>query len=150
MAKGGIITMRQEELRRLYIAQKVLGKTIKQTEVAEKLDISYRQTKRIIKRVREEGDKGIIHGLRGQPSKRRIGEKIRDKIIRLCGGKYKGFGPTLASEKLFEIEKIKISDETLRQWLLREGLWQRQRKHRKYRHWRERKHYFGEDRKRHV
>ncbi len=53
MAEGDIITMRQEELRRLHIVKKVLGKEVKQTEAAEKLDLSYRQTKRIIRRVRE-------------------------------------------------------------------------------------------------
>jgi len=144
MAKGGIVTMRQEELRRLHIVRQVLEKKLKQVEAADKLDLSYRQTKRITKRVKEEGDKGIVHRLRGQPSKRRIADKIKDKIISLYRGKYKGFGPTLAAEKLFEIEKIKISDETVRNWLIKEGLWQRKRKRKEHRKWRERKAYFGE------
>ena len=49
---------------------------------------------------------------------RAIPKKIKDRAIKLYKGKYKGFGPTLAQEKLFEIEKIKISDETLRNWLI--------------------------------
>ena len=144
MAEGDIITMRQEELRRLHIVKRVLAKELKQVEAAEKLNLSYRQTKRITKRVKEKGDKGIIHSLRGRPSKRRISDKIKDKIIILCKGKYKGFGPTFAVEKLFEIEKISLSKETLRNWLIKEGLWERQRKGKKYRKWRERKHCFGE------
>ena len=144
MAEGDIITMRQEELRRLHIIKKALVKELKQVEAAEKLDLSYRQTKRITKRIKEEGDKGIIHKSRGRPSKRKISDKLKDKIINLCRGKYKGFGPTFAVEKLFEIEKIKLSKETLRNWLIKEGLWRRQRKRKKYRKWRERKHYFGE------
>ena len=144
MTEGGIITMRQEELRRLYIVRKILDKKLKQTDAAEKIGLSYRQTKRITKRVKAEGDKGIIHRLRGQPSKRKIFDKLKDKIINLCKGKYKGFGPTFAVEKLFEIEKIKLSKETLRNWLIKEGLWKRQRKCKKYRQWRERKHCFGE------
>ena len=144
MAKGDVITMRQEELRRLHIVKKVLVKELKQVEAAEKLDLSYRQTKRITKRVREEGDKGIIHRSRGRPSKRRIFDKLKDKIVTLCKGKYKGFGPTFTAEKLFEREKIKLSKETLRNWLIKEGLWQRRRKHKKHRKWRERKHHFGE------
>ncbi|MFH1397233.1 MAG: helix-turn-helix domain-containing protein, partial [Candidatus Omnitrophota bacterium] len=120
MAEGGIITMRQEELRRLHIVKKILGRELKQVEASDKLDLSYRQTKRITKRVKTEGDQGIIHKLRGRPSKRKIASKIKDKIINLCKGKYKGFGPTFAVEKLFEIEKIKLSKETLRNWLIQE------------------------------
>ena len=144
MAGKDIVTMRQEELKRLHVIRQTLGKKLKQVEAAEKLELSDRQIRRITKRIKEEGDKGIIHKSRGQPSKRRIADKIKDKIVSFCRGKYKGFGPTLAVEKLFEIEKIKISDETLRNWLLQEGLWQRRRKHKKHRKWRERKHMFGE------
>lgn len=136
--------MRQEELRRLHIIKKVLAKELKQTDAAEKIDLSYRQTKRITKRVKEEGDKGVIHKTRGQPSKRKLSDKIKDKVINFCKGRYKGFGPTFAVEKLFEIEKIKLSKETLRNWLIKEGLWKRQRKRKKYRQWCERKHCFGE------
>jgi len=60
--------MRQEELKRLHIVKKVLAKELRQVEAAGKLDLSYRQTKRITKRIKEEGDEGIIHKLRGQLS----------------------------------------------------------------------------------
>lgn len=64
--------------------------------------------------------------------------------MNLCKGKYKGFGPAFAVEKLFGIEKIKLSKETLQNWLIKEGLWERQRKRKKYRRRRERKYRFGE------
>ena len=144
MAKGGIITMRQEELKRLHIIKKVLDKKIKQIEAAEKLALSYRQTKRITKKVKEEGDTGIIHKLRGQPSKRKLSDKTKDKVIKLYQQKYYDFGPTFANEKLFEIDKIRIGVQTLRNWLMESGLWRVTRKRKKYRQWRERKHCFGE------
>jgi len=144
MARRDIIAMTQEELRRLHVVHKILDKKLKQTEAAEKLDLSYRQIKRITKRIKEEGDKGIAHRTRGQPSHNKMPDKVKNKVITLCRGKYKGFGPTLVSEKLFEIEKIRLSDETLRNWLIEKSLWQRKRKHKKHRKWRERKHYFGE------
>ena len=144
MAKGDIITMRQEELRRLHIIKKVLTKELKQVEAAEKVNLSYRQTKRVIRRVREEGDKGIIHKSRGQPSKRKVSDKTKDKVIKLYQQKYYDFGPTFANEKLFEIDKIKIGVQTLRNWLMESGLWRVTRKRKKYRQWRERKHHFGE------
>lgn len=144
MAEKDIIVMRQAELKRLHLVKQVLDKKLKQIEAAEKLELSDRQIRRIIKRVKTEGDKGVVHRLRGRPSGRKIADKIKEAVISLCRSKYKGFGPTLAAEKLFEINKIEISDETLRNWLVKEGLWQRRRKRKKHRCWRERKHMFGE------
>lgn len=144
MAKEGIITMTQEELKRLHIIKKVLAKELKQTEAAEKLSLSYRQIKRMIKRIRKEGDKGIVHKNRGQTSHNKIPDNTKYKVINICRTKYKGFGPTLASQVLFENEKITLSDETLRNWLINEGLWQRKRKHKKNRKWREPKPFYGE------
>ena len=118
MAGEGIIMVRQKELKRLHVIQKVLEKGIKEVEAAEVLHLSSRQIRRIVKRVRLEGDKGIIHKSRGQPSKRRISDRIRGKIIQLYRSQYSDFGPTLASEKLQERDHLEVSDETLRLWLL--------------------------------
>ncbi len=57
---------------------------------------------------------------------------------------YQGFGPTLMTGKLFEQEGIEISKETVRTWLLESGQWQKYRKVRTHRQWRERKSYYGE------
>lgn len=144
MVQGDIITMRRKELRRLHVMQKVLDKEIKQREAAEMLGLSRRQVKRIVKRVREEGERGIIHRLRGRRSSNAIEEKKKVKVKGICKRKYEDFGPTLASEKLFEEEKIRISKETVRQWMIEEGLWVVKQKRRKHRRWRERKGYYGE------
>jgi len=144
MAEKDIITMTQAELKRLHIIRKVLNKEITQDEAADNLDLSSRQVRRIAERVKKEGDKGVIHKSRGRPSERKIPDQIKNKAIDLCRGRYKGFGPLFASEKLLEIDQIKISDETLRNWLIKEGLWEKRRKHKKHRRWRERKHHFGE------
>jgi transposase len=144
MVQGDIITMRRKELRRSYVIQKVLDKEIKQREAAEVLRLSRRQVKRIIKRVREEGETGIIHRLRGRRSSNAIDEKKKIKVKGICKRRYGDFGPTLASEKLFENEKIQVSKETVRQWMIEEGLWIVRRKRRKHRRWRERKPCYGQ------
>ena len=144
MAGKDIIMLTQEELRRLHIIRKTIGKKIKQKEAAEMLFLSSRQIRRIAKRIEEEGDEAIAHRSRGRPSGRKLPMDIRDRVIKLCRGKYKGFGPTLATEKLQETEDINISDETLRLWLIESGDWKKVRKSRRHRQWRERKHYFGE------
>jgi len=144
MVLGDIITMRRKELRRLHVIQKVLDNEIKQKEAAEILRLSRRQVKRIVKRVREDGDTGIIHQLRGRRSSNAIDDKKKMKVQGICKRKYEDFGPTLASEKLFENEKIQVSKETVRQWMIEEGLWIVKRKCRKHRRWRERKPYYGQ------
>lgn len=136
--------MSQRELKRLHLIHKVLDKKLKQVDVANILSLSNRQIRRIVKRVRKEGEIGIVHKSRGRASNRAIPKKIKDRVITLYKDKYKGFGPTLATEELLETDKIKLSDETLRNWLIEEGEWKRCRKHREHRQWRERKHHFGQ------
>ena len=144
MAKEDIIIMKQRELKRLHIVRKILEKTVKQVEAASLLGLSGRQIRRVVARVKEEGNKGIIHKSRGQPSNRKLPDALKSKVIKLCQTKYKGFGPTLANEKLFEIDKIKLGGQTLRNWLMQAGFWGANHRRRKYRRWRQRKHYFGE------
>jgi transposase-like protein len=126
------------------LIRKVLERVIRQVEAAEILSLSSRQIRRIIKRIRIEGDKGIIHKSRGRSSNRRIAGKIRDKVIQLYRKQYKDFGPTLASEKLLERDGIRVNDETLRMWLIEAGEWKKTRRRKKHRQWRERKHHYGE------
>ena len=144
MAGEDMIMARQGELKRLHVIQKVLEKVVKQVEAAEILSLSARQIRRIVKRIRMEGERGIIHKSRGRPSSRRIPGKIRDKVIQLYQKQYKDFGPTLATEKLLERNGIGISDETLRKWLMETGDWKKVRRGRRHRQWRERKPHDGE------
>jgi len=144
MAGEDIIMVSQRELKRLHIIQKVLNEKLSQVEAGEILLLSDRQIRRIVSKIRQEGDKGIRHGLRGKPSSRMLPKKVKEKAIKFYREKYKGFGPTLLSEKLLELEGIKISKETLRNWLIETGDWEKVRKSRTHRQWRERKHYFGE------
>jgi hypothetical protein len=144
MAGEDMIMAHPGEIKRLHVIRKVLERVIKQVEAAEILSLSGRQIRRIVKRIRCEGDRGIVHQSRGRPSNRRTPDRVKDKVIRLYRAQYKDFGPTLASEKLSERDGIGISDETLRRWLLEAGDWKRSRKGRQHRQWRERKHHYGE------
>ncbi len=144
MTGEDMIMVRQGELKRLHVIQKVLERGLGQGGAAEILSLSVRQIRRIVRRVKSEGGRGVIHKSRGRRSNRRISDQTRQKVIKLYRGQYRDFGPTLASEKLLERDQIRISDETLRGWLLETGDWQRVRKRRKHRCWRERKAHYGE------
>jgi len=139
-----ILIMSLKEIKRLQIIQKVLGKEINQQQAAEILRISDRQVRRIVKRVGKEGEKGIVHRMRGRKGNRRIDQKIRDRIIEIYRKVYEGFGPRLASEKLLEREKIRVNEETLRLWLIEGGLWKKRKGQKeKKRSWRSRKDHYG-------
>jgi len=144
MTGKDMIAMSQGDLRRLAVIHKVIDKRLSQVEAADVLELSDRQIRRISARVSEEGDKGVIHRSRGLPSHNALDAKTKRRAIDLCKEVYEGFGPTLASEKLFERDKIKVSRETLRQWLKQERLPYSDRKKRPHRHWRERKECYGQ------
>ena len=144
MAREDIMMASQEELKRVHVIRKVQEKVIKQVEAGEILCLSSRQIRRIVKRVRGEGDRGIIHRSRGRSSNRAFPEEVKDRAIELYREKYLGFGPTLAVEKLLERDGMELSDETLRGWLIGSGDWKKSRKRRGHRQWRERKEHSGE------
>src|SRR4030067_3031301 len=124
MAGEDMIMAHPGEIKRLHVIRKVLERVIKQVEAAEILSLSGRQIRRIVKRIRCEGDRGIVHQSRGRPSNRRTPDKVKDKVIRLYRAQYKDFGPTLASEKFSGRDGIGISDETLRGGVLGAGGWE--------------------------
>ena len=144
MKSEGVLKVTNKELKKLRVIEQVIEKKIKQKTAAKVLGLSVRQIIRLAKRVRREGAKGIVHLLRGRESNRRHDERLRERAIKLCASKYEGFGPTLAQEKLEELDKLYVNRETLRQWMLKESLWEQQRKGQKHREWRERRACFGE------
>lgn len=144
MTKEEIFQVTNAELRKLRVIEQVIEKRIKQKKAAKLLELSVRQIIRLVKKVRREGGKGIVHGLRDRESNRRYEGTHKEKVMFLCRKRYEGFGPTLAQEKLEELNHLYVNRETLRQWMLEEGLWELQRKGRKHLQWRERKGSFGE------
>jgi len=144
MAREDIIMLSSKEMRRVKIINEVLDKHMTQVAAGEFLSLSDRQVRRIAVRVKDEGDKGLCHKGRGKQSNRSIGDEIKDRIMDLYRNKYAGFGPTLAAEKLEEIDKIKVSDETLRLWFQESGIEYKTRKKRPHRQWRQRREHFGE------
>jgi transposase len=137
------ISMSQHERDVLKVIQQVVDGTLTQVEAARLLRRSARQVRRLQARLEAEGDQAVVHRLRGRPSNRRIDDAQRRKIVEVYRRDYPDFGPTFASEKLAE-QGLVVSPETLRQWLLAEGLWQRRRQRDPHRQRRPRRACFGE------
>ena len=144
MAEKDIIMTKQKELKRLHLIHKTIEKAITQAEASRLAGLSERQIRRIVARIKQEGDRGIVHNSRGRESNRKKPQKVKDRVIELYRQRYLGFGPTLAAEKLAEIDSIDLSDETVRKWLIEAGLWQEKRKRSVHRQWRQRKEHCGE------
>ena len=144
MERKDIITMSREEIRRVGVLQQIREGRITQAHGGKILDLSDRQIRRILQRVNAEGERGVIHRLRGQPSNHRTNPKRKARILVLYGEDYSGFGPTLAAEKLWERDHLRVHPETLRQWLQKEGMAYPQRKGKSHRSWRKPKQCLGE------
>jgi transposase len=137
--------MSTKEVNRLEVMQRLDKKRMKQKTAAEVLGVSERQVKRLLRRYREQGAKGLISKRRGKPSSHQLAEETRREVLDLLKGKYKGFGPTLACEKMVEVEGLKISDESVRKMMMAEGLWKAKRARKLEVHqMRERRACFGE------
>jgi transposase-like protein len=121
-----------------------MGKKIRQLEAGRLLGLTDRQIRRIVSRVQVEGDVGLAHRNRGKRSNRAIDDRRKTDILRMYTKQYSDFGPTLAAEKLKERDGIRISDETLRLWLVEAGVTHFRRRSRPHRAWRERKPHRGE------
>jgi len=136
--------MSQKERNRLVVMSRVNGEGMTIREGAEMLGVSYRQACRIYRRYLDEGDSGLIHRSRKQPSNRGKPCEVKESVLSLYQERYWDFGPTLAAEKLFEREGYRIDHEILRRWLLDAGLWETHRRRPRHRKRRERRAHFGE------
>ena len=140
-----VIALSIKEIERLRVVHKVMDKQIRQVDGARLLDISDRQVRNIIEKIKVDGDKGIAHGNRGREAANKMPKEQEDRIGKIVEEHYWDFGPTLASEKLLKHEGIKISHEKLRQIMIEQGLWKvRKRRDGPVYQWRERKAYIGE------
>jgi hypothetical protein len=137
------IPMSQKERDVLKVMHGVLSGERTQAEAARLLRLSTRQVRRLQRKLEADGDGALVHGLRGQPSNHRLAVSLRHTVLEAYRRDFADFGPTLASEKLAERGLI-VSPQTLRRWLLAEGLWQRQRRREPHRSRRPRRACFGE------
>jgi transposase len=142
----GQLLMTQADRDRLVTLKKAKKKLIKQREAAEELGVSVRHVKRLLYELKKRGDKAVIHGLKGKPSKRRIDESVRKEAVKILSAPvYEGFGPTLAAEYLAKKHGVEASKETVRKWMIEGKLWRANPgKVNRIHSWRPRKERFGE------
>lgn len=141
----GLLTMSTNELERLSVIQKIVDKHLTQVLAAKQLGLTDRQVRRLVKDYKLYGAEGVVSKQRGQISNHKYSDEKIESIKRLVAMHYYDFGPKFAAEKLNEKHEIKVSKETLRQWMIDWGLWKAKRqKHAQIHPQRDRRDCFGE------
>lgn len=140
----GCVVMSRKELDRSSVLSRVVGGDISAVTASEMLGISYRHCLRLKDRYKAGGAGALAHRLRGQASNRGTDAPFRARVIEAYKSSYIGFGPTLASEQLSDRDGLSVKHETLRLWLMAEGLWTARSQRRRHRRRRKRKDRFGE------
>jgi transposase len=121
---GELLELSHQELDRVQVIQAVAARQLSQAQAAEQLQLSSRQVKRLVRRFRADGAAGLASRRRGRPSNNRIEAAVRTEVLGIVRTHYPDFGPTFAHEKLVEHHGFPHSVETLRQWMIADGLWQ--------------------------
>ena len=140
------IAMSQEERDGLDWLKRVRDGHVTQKLAAEKMGITERWVRSLLAAMKVKGDAVVIHGLRGRPSNRRIDGEVRARSMELLKSPdWHDFRPTFAAEQLAKRHQIRVSKETVRQWMMTDGMWQSKGRQVKEVHqWRERRSHYGE------
>jgi hypothetical protein len=138
------LTMSGNELQRIEVLAEVLSGRRTEASAAAILGISTRQTRRLVVAYRVGGGASVIHKSRGRASNNSLLDGIREYAVELVRSNYIDFGPSLATEMLLTKHDLKVSRETLRKWMIADGLWLSRRQRRSFHQPRLRREAFGE------
>lgn len=140
------IAMSQEERDKLEWLKRARDGMISQRKAAEKIGVSDRWVRKLLRRMKKQGDAVVVHGLRGRSSNRKIAAQTQRRTVELLKQPdWHDFGPTFASEQLAKRHGIEVSDETVRRWMIEAGLWKPGARRVEEVHcWRPRRSAFGE------
>ena len=136
--------MSGRELQRIEVLSEVVAKKRTERSAAAVLGISTRQIRRLLTAYRDSGGSALIHKARGRASNNHLIAGVREYAMAIVRSKYADFGPTLASEMPLEKDELKVSRETLRKWMIEEGLWLSRRQRRSFHQPRLRRERYGE------
>src|SRR4051812_47833958 len=89
------------------------------------MGVSDRWVRRLLTEMGRKGAGGVGPGSGAGPGSRRIDEEIRARAMQIIKSpEWHDFKPTFASEQLAKRHQIQVSKETVRQWMMAEGIWQ--------------------------
>jgi transposase len=136
--------MSEHDLKRVEVMSEVESGRRSRAAAASPLGLSERQLYRLLSRYRADGGFGLVHKARGRTSNRSINSGIRQYAVDLVKSHYADFGPTLATEALEQRHGIRVGRETLRRWLMADGVWLSRKQRRQFHQPRLRREKLGE------
>src|SRR3954469_6402815 len=139
-----VVLMSKRELNRIDVLARLESGRLTPGAAAALLRVSERQVYRLMRRLRNDGPAGIVDRRGGKPSNNRLSEALRDHAVTLVRAHYRDFGPTLAAEKLEERHQLRVSPETLRTWMIQDGIWLPRAERRRFQQPRHRREHLGE------
>lgn len=140
------IAMSQQERDWLEWLKRARDGKMTQREAASKMEISERWVRKLLWRMKREGDRVVVHGLRGRASNRKLPTETHKQALSiLASPDWHDFGPTFASQQLAKRHQIHVGKETLRGWMIEAGMWKNKPRRLEEAHcWRPRRSGFGE------
>jgi len=119
---SGLVVMSRREIERAHVMRAVQERRLTQKQAASQLALSVRQVERLYARYKRDGPTGLVSRRRGQRN-HVLPDGLREEALSIVRTRYSDFGPTLAHEKLLEVHGLRMSVETLRQWMIEDGIW---------------------------
>ena len=138
------VRMSRRDLQRIEVLTEYWLIGARRNLPAAVLDLSVRQTQRLLTRYRNGGGSALIHKGRGRSANNRLRDGIRDYALELVRQNYRDFGPTFAAEVLLDRHGVEVSRETLRKWMVDDGLWLSRKQRRSFHQPRLRRESYGE------
>src|SRR4249919_862349 len=117
-----VVSMSEREFSRLDVLSDLDSGRIRVGEACDLLGLKRRQVFRLLRGLRDRGAVALVSGRRAQPSNNRLPARVRELAVTIIGERYRDFGPTLAGEKLAQFHDCRVSRETLRKWMIEDGL----------------------------
>lgn len=91
MAATERITMTMRELDRFKVIQDVADGKLKPWRAAERLELTTRQIRRLVGRLREHGPQGLVSQRRAKPSNNRLDAVTADRALSIIRDRYADF-----------------------------------------------------------
>ena len=118
----GLVVMSRREIERAHVMRAIQERRLTQKQAASQLALSVRQVERLCARYKRDGPAGLVSRQRGQRN-HVLPDGLREEALCIVRTRYPDFGPTLAHEKLLEVHGLRLSVETLRKWMIADGIW---------------------------
>jgi Winged helix-turn helix/ParB-like nuclease domain len=122
LAARKLVSMSKREFSRLDVLLRVRSGCLRVTDACVLIGLQRRQVFRLLRGLKQDGATSLLSKHRGKPSNHRLPAEVRTLALSIVRERYADFGPTLAAEKLAEHHGCSVSRETLRGWMIADGL----------------------------